>query len=179
MPLLMLLGSLIPGLVKAQEFNRVVMDPKAGKEVLNGYLTREGLRGEVFGAFYEDEYRIYEPSEKVVETLRRLPAGWETTVVLGTWCSDSQREVPRFLRVADEAGIPDSLITLIGVDRKKEAKGIELDDLDIQLVPTFIFYRNGKEMGRIVETPKDNLETDMLVILARPPAPPPPGTRTE
>jgi thiol-disulfide isomerase/thioredoxin len=175
----MLLGSLIPGLVKAQEFNRVVMDPKAGKEVLIGYLTREGLRGEVFGAFYEDEYRIYEPSEKVVETLRRLPAGWETTVVLGTWCSDSQREVPRFLRVADEAGIPDSLITLIGVDRKKEAKGIELDDLEIQLVPTFIFYRNGKEMGRIVETPKDNLETDMLVILARPPAPPPPGTRTE
>ncbi|MBE0641086.1 MAG: thioredoxin family protein, partial [Bacteroidales bacterium] len=166
-----------PWWLGAQEFNKVIMDSKAGKEVMVGYLTRDGLKGEVFGTYYEEEYRSYEPVSKIVETLRRLPDAWEVTIVLGTWCSDSQREVPRFLRIMDEAGIKDSRITLIGVDRKKEARGLDLEDLEIELVPTFIFYRDGKEMGRIIETPKENLETDMLVILARPPAPPPPGTR--
>ena len=38
-------------------------------------------------------------------------------------------------------------------------------DLDIELVPTFIFYRNGEELGRIVETPEDTLEKDLAEIV--------------
>jgi hypothetical protein len=33
------------------------------------------------------------------------------------------------------------------------------------LVPTIIFYENGKELGRIVESPEKTLETDILKIL--------------
>ena len=33
-------------------------------------------------------------------------------------------------------------------------------------VPTFIFYKDGEELGRIVEYPIQDLESDMLKILS-------------
>ncbi|MEJ2614863.1 MAG: hypothetical protein P8Z35_07895 [Ignavibacteriaceae bacterium] len=37
--------------------------------------------------------------------------------------------------------------------------------MKIELVPTIIFYKDEKELGRIVETPNDSLEKDILKIL--------------
>jgi hypothetical protein len=34
-------------------------------------------------------------------------------------------------------------------------------------VPTFFFFSNGVEVGRIVETPYDTLEADMMHLLER------------
>jgi hypothetical protein len=53
-------------------------------------------------------------------------------------------------------------ISLIGVDTKKQTYITDISDLEIKLIPTFIFYRNDKEIGRIVETPKKTLEKDIL-----------------
>jgi hypothetical protein len=41
----------------------------------------------------------------------------------------------------------------------------EYDKLDIQRVPTFIFYKNNIEAGRIIENPETSLEQDMVKIL--------------
>ena len=41
----------------------------------------------------------------------------------------------------------------------------ELHGYEIEYVPTFIFYREDKEIGRIIETPILSLEEDMLAIL--------------
>ena len=161
--------------VPPQKFNRVVVDKKSGKEVLIGYCTREGLKGDVFGSYFETEYNSYEPETRIIEKLKSLPGDWTATIVLGTWCSDSHREVPRFFRIMDEAGFQDSQVSLICVDRAKEAEGVDISELGVTLVPTFIFYRKGKEMGRIIETPVETLEMDMLVALARPAVPPTPG----
>ena len=91
----------------------------------------------------------------------------ETIVLLGTWCGDSRREVPRFLRIADMAGIPADRITLVGVDRAKKSGDGMSDRYPVEKVPTFIFLKGGVEIGRIVETPAGTLEGDMLTILAR------------
>lgn len=162
-------------MIQAQEMNRIIIDKKMSKEVLFGYCDREGLKGEVFGPYYEQEYRTYEPSLDAIKELRKLPDDWTVVIVLGSWCSDSQREVPRFYRIFDEAGFKDSQLSMIAVDRNKEAGTIDLEALDIQLVPTFIFYKRGKEIGRIIETPNQSLENDMLMILARPAKPLAPG----
>jgi hypothetical protein len=39
------------------------------------------------------------------------------------------------------------------------------EGLGITNVPTFIFYKDGKELNRIVEFPIEDLESDMLKIL--------------
>ncbi|MEM1407485.1 MAG: hypothetical protein AAGG59_11970, partial [Bacteroidota bacterium] len=43
--------------------------------------------------------------------------------------------------------------------------GREESGQNIHRVPTFIFHKNGEEIGRIVESPKESLEVDMLKIV--------------
>lgn len=159
----------------AQELNQVKKDRKSDKDMLVGYCDREGLEGEVFGEYFEDEYRTYEPDIEVIKNLRTLPGTWQATVVLASWCSDTQREVPRFYRIMAEAGFDEDDVELIAVDRKKKAGDVDIEELEVERVPTFIFYKDGKEIGRIIERPKETLEKDMLLILARPPKPSAPG----
>ncbi|MEK7671115.1 MAG: thioredoxin family protein, partial [Bacteroidota bacterium] len=87
-------------------------------------------------------------------------------VVLGTWCSDSKREVPRFLKIVDLSLIPPAQIQFYGVDRTKKSSDGVTDRYKIERVATFIFLKRGEEVGRIVESPKNSLEEDMLAILA-------------
>jgi hypothetical protein len=42
---------------------------------------------------------------------------------------------------------------------------MDLTSYNIVYVPTFIFYKDGVEVGRIVEAPKHSLEIDIINIL--------------
>ena len=86
---------------------------------------------------------------------------------MGTWCSDSQREIPNFYKLLDEANFDYKNLELVTVDKKKKAKGLE-KGFDIIRVPTFIFYKNGKEIGRFVEHALEGstIEDDILKIIS-------------
>jgi len=113
-------------------------------------------------------YDTVQVSADVVELIRMVQPGAEFLVFLGTWCGDSKREVPRFMKIADMAGIPAERIRLCGVDRAKKSPDGAAAPYAIERVPTFIVLRDGKEEGRIVERPVGTLEGDLLTILARP-----------
>jgi len=87
------------------------------------------------------------------------------TIVLGTWCPDSRREVPRFMKIIDLWGFPMEKIKFIGVDINKVAPLADYPQLAIERVPTFIFYENNIEKGRIIEVPVTSLEQDTRNIL--------------
>ncbi|MTI41152.1 thioredoxin family protein [Fulvivirga lutimaris] len=89
-------------------------------------------------------------------------------VFFGTWCGDSRREVPKFLRILDDAKFKKH--TIIGVsntfeDYKQSPFGEEAG-MNIHRVPTFVFYKGDKETGRIVESPIKSLEEDIIAVLA-------------
>ena len=86
---------------------------------------------------------------------------------MGTWCSDSRREVPRFFKILDKLNYDQKNVTLICVDRKKAAQTGNVDKLKIELVPTLIFYKDNAEIGRIVESPKETLEKDLMKIVMK------------
>ena len=88
----------------------------------------------------------------------------EVLIVLATWCPDSRREVPRFMKISQMLGMDQEKIRMVGTDSYKKAPIDNYDDLEIDRVPTFIFYRNKKEIGRIIEYPMASLEKDMLGI---------------
>lgn len=70
---------------------------------------------------------------------------------MATWCPDSKRELPRYFTVMDAAGVSDSTLTMVGVDRtKKDSEGLT-EKWGITRVPTFVFFRGGQELGRVVE----------------------------
>jgi hypothetical protein len=53
------------------------------------------------------------------------------------------------------------------LDTKKESPDFDAIANKVSLVPTFIVYRNNQEIGRIIETPNQSLEKDLLKILSK------------
>ncbi len=152
-------------LLEAQEENRTVYSEAAGRKILLGYGNRAGMEQEPFRQWFSGEYDAYRPDTALLrKTDCPLLEEMMITVVLGTWCPDSRREVPRFYKVADALNLPDDHIRVIYVDRDKKAPGIDTDSLLIRRVPTFIFTLDGLEVGRIVEVPHGSFEKEIRKI---------------
>ena len=108
----------------------------------------------------------------MVNAANDLVGGVEVETFIGTWCKDSQREVPRFYKIFDQLSLDPGAMRLIMLDRdKKSGRNIE-DGKDVDHVPTFIFLKNGTEIGRIVESPIESLEEDIFNILIGSPSTP-------
>jgi thiol-disulfide isomerase/thioredoxin len=133
-----------------------------------GYFTREQISRPPHSEWFLNGYNSYKFNPDIVNKLTEISKeGITIKIVMGTWCPDSRREVPRFMRIIDEWNFPMDKITFIGVDIAKLSPVREYDYLNIERVPTFIFYKNNIELGRIIENPKTSLEQDMVNILTR------------
>ena len=155
--------------LQAQEVNREFEDERTGRKVLIGECNREGLQAnEEFSEFYVENYRDYEPDGKTLKKVKRNIRGEDISikVVMGSWCHDSQVWVPRFYKILDELSVDENSISLIGLDTRKKAITVNIDDLDIERVPTFMVYNEeGQDVGRIIESPYESLEEDLLKIV--------------
>lgn len=149
----------------AQDTNKIVPDEKSGKPMLIGPCTREAFSDSSFSGWFNSEYKMYIPDSVTVKEIEYNLNDVKTTIIMGTWCSDSREQVPHFFKVMDEAGYTENNITMICVNHDKKDLSGSVDSLDIELVPTFIFYRDGKEIGRIIETPQQTMEEDIFTIL--------------
>ena len=67
--------------------------------------------------YFQQSYRMHNLTEEELLEIDSWPKDLHVEVYFGTWCHDSQREVPRFLKVLNEtAGMTSRLI---GLDYKK------------------------------------------------------------
>lgn len=132
---------------------------------LIGKVSRKQIEEDkLFGSYHHKQYENYTPEVNGLN-YDKLPE-YDIQVVLGTWCHDSQVQVPRFLKILDNTGY-NKEITFMAVNTNKEIHGHSFDSLDIERVPTFIFYRNGNEEGRIIESPEKSLEKDISAIISQ------------
>ncbi len=103
---------------------------------------------------------------EAAQALAAVEPGAEIAVYLGTWCSDSERELARFWRALDENfGAVPFEVEYIAVDRSDQRPPELLRDLDLRYVPTFIVRRDGREVGRMVEVSPNGIELDLLGLL--------------
>ncbi|MEW6701803.1 MAG: thioredoxin family protein [Bacteroidota bacterium] len=151
----------------AQEKNKLSVDEKSGRPMLIGISDRTAFADTNFAWWFNSEFKNYDVDSTMVNDLKDKLNDYKITIVMGTWCSDSKREVPRFYKILDALNYDQKNLTLICVDRKKTAPTGDVGKLDIKLVPTFIFYKDGDEIGRIVETPKETLEKDLVSIVGK------------
>jgi thiol-disulfide isomerase/thioredoxin len=150
--------------ITAQDKNKISIDSKSGKPMLVGLCDRSAFADTNFAWWFDSGYKFYNLDTTVFSNLENVNNSFEVTIVLGTWCSDSRREVPRFYKIMDALNFSNEKITLITVDRDKYGDDINVDSLNIKLVPTFIIYSDGKEVGRIIEKPSETLEKDLSKI---------------
>lgn len=141
-----------------------VIDEKSNKPMLVGLCTRENFTKDTsFSWWFFAEYDYYQPEDSIIKLINLDSI--KIVLVLGTWCSDSRREVPYFYKILDQLKFDEKNLTVFSVDRKKQAEGYDIDQFIIERVPTFIFYKNNSELGRIIETPNETLERDILKII--------------
>jgi thiol-disulfide isomerase/thioredoxin len=151
----------------AQQFNQSVIDTVKNKKMLIGYCTFEAFQDSAFKEWFDEQYNNYHLDYETLNQLEGKTDDISITIVMGTWCSDSREQIPSFYKILNELNYPTDKITLICVDRNKKGLSDEVSNLNIELVPTIIFYRNGKEIGRIIETPQESLEKDLLRIISK------------
>lgn len=150
--------------ILAQEY-KTVNDEKYNEPMLIGVVDKAQLASPDFSYWFEPEYEEYEVDTMELKQIDGLLDDKEITIVMGTWCSDSHREVPRFFKILKYLGVSSEYVKMIAVDRNKKGLNNEVEGLEIELVPTFIFYSDQKEIGRIVESPTKTLEVDLANIL--------------
>lgn len=108
----------------------------------------------------------YHPDESTIEELKGISGNYKIDIFLGTWCSDSEREVPRFYKVLKNSSLDKKIkLNIWAVDRKKNLENDLPKQVGLERVPTFIIIKDGNEIGRIIETPANTLEMDILQIL--------------
>jgi thiol-disulfide isomerase/thioredoxin len=133
---------------------------------LLGYFASDRLMSEPYSTWFLKGYDDYQFNSEAINRLLDVNKdSLNIKIVMGTWCPDSRREVPRFVRILDIWKFPLSKVTFIGVDNAKLSPVGEYDKLNIQRVPTFIICKNNNEAGRIIENPVTSLEQDMVNIL--------------
>ena len=122
-------------------------------------------RAHLFEAYpvFEAQYNIYEVGELSSGVVPDL----HVQVLFATWCHDSEREVPRLLKILETAGVESSAVELVALDfNKSEPKG-RAALRGLEYTPTFVFSVAGEEIGRIIERPDGALEAAIGSILGQ------------
>ena len=139
-------------------------DAEPPEPVLVGEVNREEIEAALpdwIGAQVEAR-----PDLEAAAAMASAGDGARVTVYLGTWCSDSRRELARLWRAMDEAGGEVAFeIAYVGVDRAKEEPADRLAGLGLEYVPTFVVEIGGAETGRIVEESPNGIERDLGALL--------------
>ncbi|MEZ4810765.1 MAG: thioredoxin family protein [Allomuricauda sp.] len=170
--ILTLVLTLCTALTFSQEFNKEIVQ-EDGKKFMVGKINFEGLHSAPYKDWYHKGMEDYTVDESLVKRIKKDLATYDIKLFLGTWCGDSKRETPRFIKILETAEFPMEHLEIIALDRRKEhykksPTGEEVG-LNIIKVPTMIFFKDGKEVNRIVERPIESLEEDMAqIVLNRP-----------
>ncbi len=132
------------------------------------YSNKGDLLGDTQTSLLLNNYPIFEKNYKSyqVDTTYNLEhlKHMEVVILFGTWCHDSKREVPRMLKILDSISMLPDQISLIALDRNKTEPKDRHQTYNLKYTPTFIFFQNGFEIGRIVEKPSTSLENDLAIL---------------
>jgi hypothetical protein len=138
--------------------------------ILYGVIKKDDMTVAPYDKWFFPNYDTYQPDSKVAAAIKNLDMkGIRVQIFFGSWCGDSKREVPRFMKLLNDVSFPVQNVQLIGVGGSdslyKQSPQQEEAGKGVFRVPVFIVYRNGVEVNRINEYPAYSLEKDLYAIL--------------
>jgi thiol-disulfide isomerase/thioredoxin len=133
---------------------------------LTGPVTRSQIMSAV--PDWEPIMALYQPKPEAIESLKKAAEPVLIEIYFGSWCSDSKAHVPALFKVLDQADNPllQASYTAIPRDKANRSRFIP-EGRAIDKLPTFIVFLNGREAGRIVETPAHSVEEDLAALVRR------------
>ncbi|MEP2771909.1 MAG: hypothetical protein ABJH05_07155 [Fulvivirga sp.] len=151
-------------------FSQTTFTDKKGKVHLAGPFQLNTLESDTsYSSWYHENYTSFQPKLSGTNWIKHLK-DVHVDIYMGTWCGDTKYWVPRFVKLWDTLNLKRSQLTFTALynssieGKYKQGPHEEEKGLKIHRVPVFIFRRAGKEIGRIVEYPVTDLETDVAQI---------------
>lgn len=152
--------------MSSEEMNTRVPDEEDGGEMLLGKINFNGLQQAPFKEWFELNEAEHTLDPMLTDSLKPLLKNISIKVFMGTWCEDSQREIPALYKILKATEYKMSMLEMIAVTHDKNTPQAFEKDYQLLYVPTIIFYKDGAEINRIVEYTQETLEKDMLKILS-------------
>lgn len=150
----------------AQEINKTMIDPDIDREILIGEVDEKGLQNPIFVEDWKLAQDEYTPDKLTVKELKsyfKKNKNVKLKVFFASWCGDSREHMPHFAKLVKKTKM--KKVEYIALSRKKSLPNEDISEYGIEYVPTFIVYKDGVELGRIIETPEVSLEKDLLKIV--------------
>ncbi|AUC21210.1 thiol reductase thioredoxin [Polaribacter sejongensis] len=133
---------------------------------LIGVANKASFQQIPYSTWFNQKLERYTPDPATITALKSELKGITIKGFMGTWCGDSKRETPHLYKILEQTDFNLNNFELITVDVSKKTPDNLQEGFDIKRVPTFIFYRDGKEIGRYVEYARESLEKDILKIVS-------------
>lgn len=130
-----------------------------------GTLNESLIKNHSGYTWFNEQYEKYIP--KVQKIDKSLLNQITIKIFMGTWCHDSKREVPRFYKILNTLNYDQTNLQIVGLNKDKKGYFNDYSYLNIKNTPTFIFFKNDEEIGRIIERPKGSLELQIQNILEK------------
>ena len=141
-----------------------------GETHLCGPFELRVLENDTSYTWFNSGYEEFDPAPGNKNWVKGL-GDVDVEIYLGTWCGDSKNWVPKFVKTWDQLGLNrkqlrfTALYDMVeGASKYKQGPNGEEKGKDIHRVPTFIFKKDGQEIARIVESPVNDLQTDLAQI---------------
>lgn len=143
-----------------------------GETILIGNVDWDGLTTSSYGNWFITGYQDYVVDSLVLQPLVGQLSDIDILVFVGTWCDDSKYQLPQLYKILDYLKYDLDKLEVVALERLEDRRlvgpGQQDTGYEIGFVPTYIFKRNGEEVGRIIEFPEQSLEKDMVSIISTP-----------
>ncbi|MGB0376324.1 MAG: TlpA family protein disulfide reductase [Flavobacteriaceae bacterium] len=133
-----------------------------------GPIQIKDLNREPYTPWFSEAYQSFKPSSDWVAQHQEAASSVTFYLFMGTWCEDSQREVPGMIRLIEALGKTDAL-RIYALDEYKQSEDRLEIEWQVEQVPTLIVLKDSTELNRIVEFPIETLENDLGKILRNEP----------
>lgn len=134
---------------------------------------RESLVGEVpesvilaHSPVYAALRDAYKPDGRYVKTIKNYKHSFDVVVMFATWCPTCKQVLPKFLKILDETGRKDVDVKFVGIAMGGSEPRDALEKYGHDY-PAFIFFKDGKEIDRIIGEPAHSLERSIADLLTR------------
>lgn len=116
---------------------------------------------------WQENYDNYIVDELILKAIASNASTLKIDVYLGTWCSDSRQHVPVFIKILAALENSGLAVKFFNVEKKADPNmKYYVAEPQVERVPTFIFYRDDREIGRIIENPAKTMAEDFLDIIS-------------
>ncbi|MEE8585380.1 MAG: hypothetical protein V3T83_11060 [Acidobacteriota bacterium] len=117
---------------------------------------------------YVERARDYQPDAVLVAEMKASSKQAQLTVYFGSWCPNCQQNVPKTLRLEQELEGSNLGFTYYGIPKApKFSQDPEVQEHNIERVPTGILRANNREVGRIQKDDWNRLEGRIAELLSR------------